>query len=275
MRKLILCSFVFASTSALGAPCDGAKGSSHKNPDGSQGGFVANSAKVSGTVFLDASSSVCEQARVQGNAKVKSSSMVGGTATVEGNSEIISSRVYGASKVYGKALVVNSAVCQASDINFKVSGSDYYCQSDDPEPKHPGEMGKKTLMGIDSDSDGVRDDIEIWINNTTSNLKNRDMYNLRVALKRIAIKIQKNMASKDSPAESLRLMLDTFDSVDCLKDLSKSREEYKTFSQNIKFEFFNTEERIKADFKMRSHLAGYSGTIQDREKNSTCDFKLR
>jgi len=34
---------------------------------------------------------------------------------------------------------------------------------DEPVPPDPGEAGKQTLEGIDSDGDGVRDDVQRWI----------------------------------------------------------------------------------------------------------------
>jgi head-tail adaptor len=40
------------------------------------------------------------------------------------------------------------------------------------EVPDPGEEGKKTLLGIDSDKDGVRDDVQIWINQQYSKSSN-------------------------------------------------------------------------------------------------------
>jgi hypothetical protein len=34
---------------------------------------------------------------------------------------------------------------------------------DKPVPPDPGEAGKQTLEGIDSDNDGVHDDVQRWI----------------------------------------------------------------------------------------------------------------
>lgn len=267
--------FFAVPTIALGAPCDGAPGKNHKNPDGSQGGFVANTARVSPTVFLDASSSVCEQAKVQGNVKIKSGSWVAGSANIEGNSEIVSSRIYGISKVYGKAQVVDSAVCQASDINFKVSNSEYYCQTDDPEPKDPGESGKKSLIGVDSDVDGVRDDVEIWINSATTNTKTRDMYNMRMILKEIARKFRQNLLVRESNDASRDAQVSIIRSLECLDDLSQSSQEFEFMHNNIYKRFFNTIDRMKAEAKIKSSLAGYSETVTARKKKSTCPFKLR
>lgn len=43
----------------------------------------------------------------------------------------------------------------------------------DIEPEDPGENGELTLAGIDSDSDGIRDDIELYILNTYPNEKQK------------------------------------------------------------------------------------------------------
>ena len=61
------------------APCGGAEGSYHTNPDGSQGGFVANTAYAAPTAYVEASAELCEnvmrvydKAVVYGHAEVKS-----------------------------------------------------------------------------------------------------------------------------------------------------------------------------------------------------------
>lgn len=260
---------------AFGAPCDGAPGKNHINPDGTKGGFVASTSSVGKTVFLDAGSSVCEQAKVKGNVKIKSGSWIGGSVIVEGSSEITSSKVFGVSKIHRNAQVEKSSVCQASDIYFKVSESDYYCQTDDPEPKHPGELSKKSLIGIDSDGDGVRDDIEIWINNRTTNSSSRDMYNIRMSLKEAAKIIQKNLLAKENKEASRQLKLQMFEAFECLLDLSNSKNEFNRFESDFAYEFFNTKERIEAEVKTRSSLAGYAQEIISKPKFSTCSFKLK
>ncbi|MBI2521193.1 MAG: hypothetical protein HYV97_12270 [Bdellovibrio sp.] len=50
----------------------------------------------------------------------------------------------------------------------------------DPEPVWPGSKNHDTLEGIDSDNDGIRDDVEIWINE-----EHKDR-NSRLALKQYA-----------------------------------------------------------------------------------------
>ena len=42
-------------------------------------------------------------------------------------------------------------------------------------PPDPGEEGKKTIQGIDSDRDGVRDDVQMWIYAFVPNEPKRQM----------------------------------------------------------------------------------------------------
>lgn len=260
---------------AFGAPCEGAPGKKHINPDKSQGGFVANSANVAKTVFLDTSSEVCEHAKVNGMVKIKSGSWIGGNAIIEGNSEIISSRVFGSSKIHRKAKIEKSSVCQESDIYFDLLKYEYFCQTGDPEPKPLGVAGKKNLLGIDSDVDGVRDDVEIWINNITTNRKDRDMYNERMILKHIAKLFQKNLLEKDNKDRSKTFQLLILDSLSCLSDITKTESEYKSLRSGIYIQSFNTMERLYADIRMKSSLDGYVFEFKPREMRSTCPSEVK
>lgn len=55
-------------------------------------------------------------------------------------------------------------------------------------PPDPGKAGKKTLMGIDSDSDGLRDDIQRYIYLTYP-----DQPNVQGALRQLALSLQKTL----------------------------------------------------------------------------------
>lgn len=145
----------------------------------------------------------------------------------------------------------------------------------DPEPKHPGEKGKQTLLGIDSDADGVRDDVEIWINKRTANITNQEIYNLRIGLKNIARLIQKNFVVKDDLRASRDLKLQTLDAFGCISDLSPTEKFFNDIESDLASVIFNTRERIEADFKTKSSLAGYAYEVVLRPKYSSCKLKLR
>ena len=261
---------------AIGAPCSGALGANHKNPDGSVGGFVASTAKVASTVSVDPSSSVCEKAVIQGNAKLKGKSEVKGSAQIEGNVNLSSSKVHGMAKVYGSSIVTNSRICQASEVSFNVINSDYYCQTDNEEPTDPGELGKKTILGIDSNVNGIRDDVEIWINNNTSNTPEKDMYNVRMALKQIAKDVQSNMKNKDNREKSIQHGRAAIDSFSCLQDVT-SPEESERFTADLQIQLYgSTMDRLKAWAKLQGNLSGQTFSVSDKkQKGSTCGFNLK
>ena len=171
MKKVIFILFLFLlSTGLPAAPCGGAAGRLHVNPNGSTGGFVANTALVSKTVTIETKSVVCDKAKINGNAQIKGMSEILGSTEINGSVQISDSKTYSSPIIPGNSIIIRSVVCQASQLNsLKVIDSTYYCNVDDPEPRDPGEAGKKTLLGVDSDGDGVRDDVEIWLNRNFSN----------------------------------------------------------------------------------------------------------
>jgi carbonic anhydrase/acetyltransferase-like protein (isoleucine patch superfamily) len=76
----------------------------HINPDGSLGGWVADTATVSATVFVEG------KARVYGNARVSGKAWVSGDAQVYGNAQVFENAlVSGKAWVSGKARVSEEA----------------------------------------------------------------------------------------------------------------------------------------------------------------------
>ena len=274
MKKVIfiLLMFVF---NAYGAPCGGAPALLHTNPNGSPGGLVAKTAFVSKSALIDSSSSVCGNARVNGSAKILRGSEIGGNVVIDGSPTIDGSKVYGDAVVTGGFRIVNSVVCQASRIIENVIRSDYYCQTDDPEPKDPGEAGKKTLLGVDSDVDGVRDDVEIWINQNTSNTPTKNMFNPRMALKQVAKKIQENIKMKDNKERSVMFSRETLVAEKCLSDFMTSEEARDSLGM-LKVKMFNTMDRLKAWARTEGNFNGQSITVDSkRKKGDGCEFNYR
>ena len=136
-----------------------------------------------------------------------------------------------------------------------------------PVPPDPGEAGKQTLEGIDSDNDGVRDDLQRWIvlNYLTSEKR-------RAALTQYAKEIQV-------------FLIDAND-----KELSRAHDKvleraqvcgYYVFGLNdarrarleMQAQLLNTETRSQAYIKADSQLSGTFGlVIQDDEYKVQCTF---
>lgn len=74
----------------------------HVNPDGSVGGWVADTATVDATAHVGADAQVYGNARVSDTAQVYDTARVSGNARVSGDAQVYGeARVFGAAWVYG------------------------------------------------------------------------------------------------------------------------------------------------------------------------------
>ena len=87
----------------------------------------------------------------------------------------------------------------------------------DPEPPAPSLIGLHyfTIEGIDSDNDGVRDDVERWINNYSDNTE------MRKAMKVYARYAQLSLINHDNAKKSVSNLRKMFHASDCVKLLIK------------------------------------------------------
>ena len=93
-------------------PCDAeVSGAFHTNPDGSKGGFVADTAEVDSTVFVGPNAAVCGTAKVKRNADIKKNAKVYWHAFVIGPLDPTEDRltVTDNARVYGNAIVTGSS----------------------------------------------------------------------------------------------------------------------------------------------------------------------
>ena len=302
----MILTLIFASlipSSFASGPCGGAQVGFWTNPDASRGGSVATTAKVQAGAFIAPGAQVCEsaqvksgakildkavvsgravinsgaeisgRAKVQGEAKVGGSNVatkIGGDALVEGSAMVTgNTQVIARAKVRGSSKVHNAVICQASVIEgFDVVDSDYYCQTEDPEPAHPGDLGMKTLLGVDSDRDGVRDDVEIWINDTYSNTPTKNFEGVRLIQKETAkLKNErlkfKEVKSKVYAATERIILLS-----ECHVDFAGSLDSAYKNSEEIDKVFNNTPERFLATKMSEKHLVGLQATDRKTTKNS-------
>lgn len=160
--------------------CRGGEGSFYTNPDGSLGGFVEKGVLIKGRPYIDPASEVCDNVKIDGAASIKRSKL-SDNVLITGPVIIEESNIFQFAKISGKAVIHKAVICQMSVIEgIKVIDSKYYCQTEDPEPKDPGEAGLTTVLGIDSDNDDVRDDVEIFINVNLPNTKLKDRAQERI-----------------------------------------------------------------------------------------------
>lgn len=151
------------------------------------------------------------------------------------------------------------------------------CKPPLPEgyPEHPGEAGKTTLEGIDSDFDGVRDDIKIEIFYAYP-------YEpvIRAALEQDAKVFNTILAAgaiedvDQRKEEALKVRQSVAKDIECIfsyvyPDDHKSAKKLLDFMER---EFVNTDLRNKAYVQYNQALSG--GTYSDYEGKDACEFDL-
>lgn len=248
MRLFLL--MVFISVNSIAAPCNGALGKYHSNLDGSNGGFVQTGARVSRGVYISVDSEICGKVIIEGTPKIEAGSRIEENVVIQGNSTIVDSHIFGNARISGRSIVEKSEICQASIIDgIKVINSKFYCQTEDPAPKDPGASGKITLLGVDSDGDGVRDDIEVFINNKLSNTSKKDFSQERISMKNYSRILQKEIIIKENGKLVEFLKQEKTDLLNCYPSV---------VSNEIFVNMYNTKERLFAMFKIVGHLHGKS-----------------
>lgn len=135
-----------------------------------------------------------------------------------------------------------------------------------PLPPDPGDAGKTTLAGIDSDNDGIRDDVQRYIVFTIpSSEKHRE------ALK-MEVKGIHNSLLAQTKEQSFQAAIVGVRTIECLSYLGK-RKEYRW--KEVLALMLNTKERILA---FEAHEARINGQVihslpRDQER-SACTFNV-
>ena len=141
-------------------------------------------------------------------------------------------------------------------------------EDDEVLPPDPGGAGKQTLLGIDSDSDGVRDDIQRYIY-----FAYPDNEKVRVALTQIAIEYQGLLSQASDPDAAFNHATRMARHGECLFYIQG--EISSDTRAALKAEFLNTRERSIAYIKYSNSLGGemiFGAPVQDW-KNS-CNFDV-
>jgi len=138
-------------------------------------------------------------------------------------------------------------------------------------PPDPGEAGKATLAGIDSDGDGVRDDVQRWIALTYPNSQKT-----RAALRQMAQAMQ-NILLNAADVANARVNADIADNAaDCISYVRESMlglagSDAYSLKEELRAVYLNTLLRTKAWLQHDSHLGGMFFTVPADLKQG-CDF---
>lgn len=110
----------------------------HKNPDGSEGGWVADTATVAATAHIGHAAKVCDNAQVYHNAVVYDNAQIYGNALVYGNAQVYdNAQICGSARVHSDAIVYNtkiSGVAQVSDSTWNAHPPTKNTQENKPLP---------------------------------------------------------------------------------------------------------------------------------------------
>jgi hypothetical protein len=166
-----------------------------------------------------------------------------------------------------KIVQSDNSVSNDSKQTLIVKGSDVLpsIDSDDVVPPKPNqEISDSTLMGVDLDSDLVRDDVELWINQKFNTIERRK------SLKQYAKSLQQtfiNINNVDLAREAVKKELDASGCLDFVLNGNLTLSNH--ISKSLEVEFFNTKERLEAEIKIRKYLNGISKSFYD--PNATPD----
>ena len=135
-------------------------------------------------------------------------------------------------------------------------------------PPDPGSAGELTLLGIDSDNDGVRDDVQRYIEFTYPNSQR-----VRLALREIAKTYQLWYTVQDLSVYNVRSILDkAMRNLACLYSIVGVNEGVKQ-SQLLFAEFTNNLDRYRARAKVERVLAGQAFDLP-QVSNIVCAFHV-
>ena len=141
----------------------------------------------------------------------------------------------------------------------------------DSEVPYPGEEGKKTLAGIDSDNNGIRDDIQIWINKT---FPEETHPSSNKALRQMAKYEQQALVAHQDKEKSKAFKIKSLEAYGCFMWINYSI----SYNALKEFEYLNlnTSERIRAFDKSESHLhgEGLPASMSELEtRGQLCEFE--
>ncbi len=143
-------------------------------------------------------------------------------------------------------------------------------------PPDPGSEGEETLLGIDSNDNGVRDDVERYIYARFQGFEN--------ANKEQAIAMQYGRATQhimkfgaEKAFDSEKLMSKTRECAHYFRRNFMSREEariHDIFDSSFKDITFNTKERLEVYFEYNAALSGHAFAVNMFPSLETCEVDI-
>lgn len=119
-------------------------------------------------------------------------------------------------------------------------------------PMPNSKLNDKTVAGIDSDGDGVRDDIQRWINETYSSQPK-----VKMAMREIAMGRQLDLLSVANREQSILVSKKVLDNDNCLYSII-GIDAGANIVRELKSKLLNTKDRLYAEIKANANFSGQS-----------------
>jgi hypothetical protein len=136
-------------------------------------------------------------------------------------------------------------------------------------PPTPTPNQNLTLLGIDSDDDGIRDDVQLWIEN--NHKSDPEVY---LALKQLAYASQQEIKHKDIKDLSIAASIEALKAANCLSAVGEIKgvpiQARRELENTVHAMHENTKERIQASFKASENFSGSSYRLLPKEE--ACNF---
>jgi hypothetical protein len=137
-------------------------------------------------------------------------------------------------------------------------------ETGDGLPPDPGEAGKATLQGIDTDGDGLRDDLQRHIF-----MRYPDSPPTSAALVQIALALQRSIVSDDTPGSANAIAVELGDALDCLMHVTGSGA--RSEMGELLATALNTYERTREYLAFNGRLSGLVLPLRPvSERGSAC-----
>ena len=133
-----------------------------------------------------------------------------------------------------------------------------------PDPK----KNDATVAGIDSDNDGIRDDIQRWINEEFNSQPK-----IKMALRQNAIGRQEDLLNIISKEKSIISSRKVLDNNHCIYSIINPEDGYKLI-KDLDSKLLNTKDRLEADIKANANFSGQAYELPKtiEEGKARCSF---
>lgn len=133
-----------------------------------------------------------------------------------------------------------------------------------PDPK----LNDKTVAGVDSDGDGIRDDIQRWINEEYASQPK-----VKMAMREIAMGRQLDLLSVSNKEQSIISGKKYLNDRTCLKYIL-GIDERSRLTRELETKLLNTKDRLYADIKANANFSGqaWDAPSSPEEEKALCSF---